>query len=109
MLEPERADCPFPPRPLVLPWPPPSPQPTRFLRWIAPGTFLSSWSFMVYSSEAPRPAHGGTELGWVERDALGLAELREALGQVELEERVDRSVDDRDVVLRTHRLRQDVL
>src|SRR5437016_5522972 len=64
MLLPERAVWPLPPRPLVLPWPPPSPQPTRFLRCTAPGTFFNSWSFMDGSSEggAPSPI-GGTELG----------------------------------------------
>src|ERR1700685_4233350 len=94
MLEPERADCPFPPRPLVLPWPPPSPQPTRFLRWMAPSTFFSSWSFIVFSSEAPRPAfaRGGTRIRldvWVSGDrALGLAQLGEVLGEAQLEQRV---------------------
>src|SRR4051812_12728362 len=48
MLLPERADWPLPPRPLVLPWPPPSPQPTRFFRCTAPGTFFSSCSFIWF-------------------------------------------------------------
>src|SRR5687768_12869848 len=56
MLPPERAVWPLPPRPLVLPWPPPSPQPTRFFRCTAPGTFFNSWSLILVPVEAPRAA-----------------------------------------------------
>src|SRR2546426_12317922 len=39
---PERAVCPLPPRPLVLPWPLDSPWPRRLRRCLAPGRGLRS-------------------------------------------------------------------
>jgi len=43
---PDRADCPLPPRPEVLPWPLDSPAPKRFLRCLAPGRGLMECSLI---------------------------------------------------------------
>src|ERR1700690_557858 len=110
MLEPDRADWPLPPRPLVLPWPPPSPQPTRFFRWMAPSTFLSSWSFMGFSCwRRPTPPLGGAAGLGFSRVSSVLAQLLEVLSEPELKQGLDRGVHDGDVVLGPHRLREHVL
>src|SRR3954467_9005512 len=120
MLLPERAVWPLPPRPLVLPWPPPSPQPTRFFRCTAPGTFFSSWSFMwflrrrpggaaardsdlikIFCDDRPKPARCAA--------SVNLAHRRDVLRQPELHQAVQRRMHHGDVVRRTHRLGENVL
>src|SRR5947209_16685920 len=112
MLPPERAVWPLPPRPEVLPWPPPSPQPTRFLRCTAPGTFLSSWSFMDFLIGAP-PRSAGTELGFKGRGTKAgsarFANARDVFRETQLEQAVERRMHDGDVIRGTHRFREDVL
>src|SRR5581483_5782471 len=76
MLPPERAVWPLPPLPLVLPWPPPSPQPTRFLRCTAPFTFRSSWSFIWFVPLwRPDDQTGSAELGSFSVQFVWFAEL----------------------------------
>src|SRR5258708_2660778 len=103
---PERALWPLPPRVEVLPWPPPSPQPTRFLRCTAPGTFVRLWRRILVFPDfwAPPPAREG-RLGVCQ---LG-AESLEVLLKAELAQAVERGVDDGDVVLGAHRLGEDVV
>src|SRR5262249_36286962 len=61
MRTPERAVCPLPPRPPVLPQPEPIPRPTRWRLLRAPGLSASSCSFMTFPRSSPR--HGRARPG----------------------------------------------
>src|SRR6185369_7032884 len=110
MLPPLRAVWPLPPLPLVLPWPLPSPQPTRFFRCTAPFTFFSSWSFMDFPREGRRASsmQRATRIYFEMRSAR-FAGRRNIFGKAELAEAFERRVHDSDVVRGTHRLRENVL
>src|SRR3954463_12742919 len=108
MEPPERPFWPLPPAPEVLPWPPPSPQPTRFLRWTAPLTLTRLWRriFLIPKFGAVR------RMSPDDSDCYGMilgAEGLEVFRQAQLAQAIERRMDDGDVVLRTHRLGEDVV
>src|SRR6478736_16535 len=108
MEPPERPFWPLPPEPEVLPWPLPSPQPTRFLRCTAPLTLTRLWRriFLIPKfGAARRIAPDDSDYYWTILSAEGLEVFREA----QLAQAIERRVDDGDVVLRTHRLGEDVV
>src|SRR6267154_1307433 len=98
MEPPERPFWPLPPTPEVLPWPPPSPQPTRFLRCTAPLTLTRLWRRIFWIPDLGAPARGKrgpTRINEVS-DRLG-AEGLEVFLEAQLAQAVEGRMDDGDV------------
>src|SRR3954470_10358264 len=111
MEPPERPFWPLPPTPEVLPWPPPSPQPTRFLRCTAPLTLTRLWRRIFWIPKFWRRLRdcGNDSDLFLQGDDRLSAEGLEVLLEAQLAQAVEGRVNDGDVVLRTHRLGENVM
>src|SRR6266700_4479760 len=101
---PERAVCPLPPRPLVLPWPLDSPWPSRLRRCLAPGRGLRSCKRINKSGRGHRRFNRfGRRLYFETATAI------DVIAQAELLQRAQRGFHDVVRVLRAERLGQYIL
>src|ERR1043166_8518361 len=105
---PERAVCPLPPRPLVLPWPLDSPCPSRLRRCLAPGRGFKSCKRILNCD------NWGCRRRWrcrfyFARLYFDAAAAHDVRAQSELLQSSHRRLDDVGWIIRTERLAQNIL
>src|SRR5688572_13311490 len=103
---PERAVCPLPPRPLVLPWPLDSPWPRRLRRCLAPGRGFKSCKRIRLNGECGALARRNrSPLGSGRQTAAAIDIVTEA----QLKQSIQGSLNDVRRVFRAERLAEHVL